>query len=136
MPTTYPAPSVRPIGPGASQTYVAGTGASVCISAGSADGLSPVSICVQLLPSASWKVALAFVGLLNTYYGSSKDVAVLAAMGISTAPVDPGVTAPSALFGFTGNAFWYHVLPADLGAQVAAVTAVVTSGNIAKGGNP
>jgi hypothetical protein len=136
VPQTYPAPSQRGTGPSASQTYVTGTGAAVCISCGPNDGYSPVSICVQLLPSASWKAALPFIGRINTYYASSKDVSVLAAMGINTSALDAATAAPSSLFGMSGTAFWYHVLPADLNAEVTALTALVTSGNIAKGGNP
>lgn len=136
MPQTYPAPTVRPIGAGASQTYIAGTGAVVATSAGPSDPVGVIGLSVALLPSASWKVAATFIGRINTYYGSGKDATVLAAMGLTTAAADPGVVAPSALFGFTGNLFWYHVLPADLVAEVASLTALVTSGNIAKGGNP
>jgi hypothetical protein len=36
----------------------------------------------------------------------------------------------------SATGFWYHVLPADVASETTALTAITTSGNIAKGGNP
>lgn len=136
MAKQHPAPSQRGTGPGATQTYVNTTGASVCVSHGPLDPTGVVCMSVSLLPSASWKAALPFVGRMNTYYAAGKDAQVMTALGITGAATDAEVNAATTLFGMTGTSFWYHVLPADVASETTALTAITTSSNIAKGGNP
>jgi hypothetical protein len=136
MAKQHPAPSQRGTGPGATQTYITTTGASVCVSHGPLDPTGVVCMSVSLLASSSWKSALPFTGRINTYYGGGKDATVMTALGIGTAATSVPNAASTTLFGMTGNNFWYHVLPADVAAETTALTALVTSANIDKGGNP
>lgn len=135
MAKQHPAPSQRGTGPGATQTYVTGTGAAVCISHGPLDAANVVCMSVSLLPSASWADVLPFINRMAAYYAGNKDLAVMKALGV-TGTADAAAAASLSMFGFTGAAFWYHVLPADVASETTALTALVTGANCNKGGNP